>query len=95
MINTNSLMNDLDAIFASNMFLKDEKVAYSLKGNVAGIFTDIECHFNKLENKIACVENQSFNNLDNIEKQRNVLTEYFKRQIDIAQQCLRDLGEWY
>lgn len=95
MINTNNLINDLDAIFASNMFLKDEKVAHSLKGNVASIFTDIECHFNNLESKITCVENLSFNNLDNIEKQRNVLVEYFKRHIDITQQCLRDLGEWY
>ena len=95
MIDVSYLIANLDEVLGDNMFLKDAKKADALKGSVHSVFCEVNTRLDGLENQLMCTTNQTFHDMEELNKVKDALRDYLKTQIDINQTLLRDLGEWY
>ena len=94
MIDVSYLIADLDGILGDNMFLKDARKAENLKGSIHSTFSQIETQIDCIESRLSPTENQTFHNMEELNKTTDALKEYLKNQISLNQQLLRNLGEW-
>ena len=95
MINVDYILNDLDAILGSNMFLKDADKAESLKGSVSCAFATIDAELSTLNTNLNTTINQTFGNAEDINNIRSALIQYLQENIEISRRFLGNLGEWY
>ena len=95
MIDVSHLITNLDEVLGDNMFLKDIQKAENLKGSVHSIFNQIQTQIDQIDCQLATTTNQTFSDMEEIQKVKEALKNYLKNQIDINQMLLRNLGEWY
>ena len=95
MYSVSSIIESLNEIAQSNMFLKDEQAIENLKTGIINTFDDLEKKQNYIETNINTAINQTFSNLENISKQRDALIQYLEDNISICKKCLNNLGEYY
>ena len=95
MINVSHLIANLDEVLGDNMFLKDIQKAENLKGSVHSIFNQIQTQIDQIDCQLTTTTNQTFSDMEELQKVRKALKDYLKNQIDINQTLLRNLGEWY
>ena len=95
MIDASYLIASLNEVLGDNMFLRDANKADNLKGSVNCIFSDINTSIDSLETQLACTTNQTFKNMEELNKVRDAIKEHLKSQIDLDRQLLSTLGEWY
>ena len=95
MIDVSYIIADLDEILGDNMFLKDARKAENLKGSIHSTFNQIETQIDCIESRLSVTENQTFSDMEELQKVKEALKDYLKNQIDINQTLLRNLGEWY
>lgn len=95
MIDVSCLIANLDAVLGDNMFLRDAHKADCLKGSVYSTFNQIETQIDQLECQLTATTSQTFSNMEELNKTKDALKDYLRNQIDLNQQLLRNLGEWY
>lgn len=95
MIDASHLIANLDEVLGDNMFLKDARKAENLKGSIHSTFNQIETQIDCIEGRLSVTENQTFSDMEELQKVKEALKDYLKNQIDINQTLLRNLGEWY
>lgn len=95
MINVSHLIANLDEVLGDNMFLKDIQKAENLKGSVHSIFNQIQTQIDQINCQLTTTTNQTFSDMEELQKVKDALKDYLKNQIDINQTLLRNLGEWY
>lgn len=95
MIDVSYLIADLDEILGDNMFLRDARKAENLKGSIHSAFSQIETQIDQLECQLTATTNQTFNDMEELNKTKDALKDYLRNQISLSQQLLRNLGEWY
>ena len=95
MIDVSYLIADLDEILGDNMFLKDARKAENLKGSIHSTFNQIETQIDCIESRLSVTEDQTFHDMEELNKTKDTLKDYLKAQIDINQTLLRNLGVWY
>ena len=95
MIDVSYLITDLDKVLGDNMFLRDAKKAENLKGSIYSTFSQIETQIDQLECQLTATTNQTFSDMEELNKTKDALKDYLRNQIDLNQQLLRNLGEWY
>ena len=95
MIDISYLIANLDEVLGDNMFLKDAHKADALKGSINTAFNQIGTQIDYMENRLSTTENQTFHDMEELNKTKDALKDYLKNQIDLNQQLLRNLGEWY
>lgn len=95
MIDASHLIANLDEVLGDNMFLKDIQKAENLKGSVHSIFDQIQTQIDQIDSQLTVTTNQTFSDMEELQKVRNALKDYLKNQIDINQTLLHNLGEWY
>ena len=95
MIDVSYLIANLDEVLGDNMFLKDARKAENLKGSIHSTFSQIETQIDCIESRLSVTENQTFHDMEELNKTKDALKDYLKNQIDINQTLLRNLGEWY
>lgn len=95
MIDVSYLIANLDEILGDNMFLRDARKAENLKGSIHSTFNQIETQIDCIESRLTATENQTFTDMEELNKTKEALKDYLKTQIDINQTLLRNLGEWY
>ena len=95
MIDVSYLIANLDEILGDNMFLRDARKAENLKGSIHSAFNQIETQIDCIESRLSVTENQTFRDMEELNKMKDALKNYLKTQIDINQTLLRSLGEWY
>lgn len=95
MIDISYLIANLDEILGDNMFLKDAQKAENLKGSVHSIFNQIQTQIDQIDCQLIVTTNQTFSDMEELQKVKDALKDYLKNQIDINQTLLRNLGEWY
>lgn len=95
MINVSHLIANLDEVLGDNMFLKDVKKAENLKGSIHSTFNQIETQIDCIESRLSVTENQTFSDMEELNKTKDALKDYLRNQIDLNQQLLQNLGEWY
>ena len=89
------LIANLDAILGENMFLKDARKADALKGSIHTIFCEVDKRLDSLETQLSYTTNQTFSDMEDLNKVKDALKDYLKNQIDLNKQLLSNLGEWY
>ena len=77
------------------MFLRDARKAENLKGSIHSTFNQIETQIDQLECQLTATANQTFNDMEELNKTKDALKDYLRNQIDLNQQLLRNLDEWY
>lgn len=77
------------------MFLKDAHKADALKGSIHTALNQIGTQIDCMENRLSTTENQTFHDMEELNKTKDALKDYLKNQIGLNQQLLRNLGEWY
>ena len=95
MIDVSYLIANLDEVLGDNMFLKDIQKAENLKGSVHSIFNQIQTQIDQIDCQLTTTTNQTFSDMEELQKVKKALKDYLKNQIDINQTLLRNLGEWY
>ena len=95
MINDNYLIANLDEVLGDNMFLKDARKAEALKGSIHSIFTEVNTKFDNFESQLLYTTNQTFSDMEELNKTKDAFKDYLKNQIELSQKLLRNLGEWY
>ena len=95
MIDVSYLIANLDEILGDNMFLRDARKAENLKGSIHSTFNQIETQIDCIESRLSVTENQTFHDMEELNKTKDALKDYLKAQIDINQTLLHNLGEWY
>lgn len=95
MIDASHLIANLDEVLGDNMFLKDARKAENLKGSIHSTFNQIETQIDCIESRLSVTENQTFSDMEKLQKVKEALKDYLKNQIDINQTLLHNLGEWY
>ena len=95
MIDVSYLIANLDEVLGDNMFLRDARKVENLKGSIHSTFSQIETQIDCIESRLSVTENQTFHDMEELNKTKDVLKDYLKNQIDINQTLLRNLGEWY
>lgn len=95
MIDVNYLITNLDEVLGDNMFLKDARKAENLKGSIRATFNQIETQIDQLECQLTATTNQTFNDMEELNKTKDALKDYLRNQISLSQQLLCNLGEWY
>ena len=95
MIDVSYLISNLDEVLGDNMFLKDARKAENLKGSIHSAFNQIETQIDSLECQLTATANQTFSDMEELQKVKSALKDYLRSQIDLNQQLLRNLGEWY
>lgn len=95
MIDVSYLIANLDEVLGDNMFLKDAHKADALKGSVHAVVNQVETQLDQLECQLNATTSQTFSDMEELQKVRDALKDYLKCQIDLNQQLLRNLGEWY
>ena len=95
MIDASHLIANLDEVLGDNMFLKDIQKAENLKGSIHSIFDQIQTQIDQIDSQLTVTTNQTFSDMEELQKVRNALKDYLKNQIDINQTLLHNLGEWY
>ena len=95
MIDVSYLIANLDEILGDNMFLRDARKAENLKGSIHSTFNQIETQIDCMESRLSATENQTFHDMEELNKTKDALKDYLKAQIDINQTLLHNLGEWY
>ena len=95
MIDASHLIANLDEVLGDNMFLKDARKAENLKGSIHLTFNQIETQIDCIESRLSVTENQTFSDMEELQKVKESLKDYLKNQIDINQTLLHNLGEWY
>lgn len=93
MIDVSYLIANLDEILGDNMFLRDARKAENLKGSIHSTFSQIEMQIDCIESRLSVTENQTFHDMEELNKTKDALKDYLKTQIDINQTLLRSLGE--
>lgn len=94
MIDVSYLIANLDEVLGDNMFLKDAKKAEALKGSIHSVFNQMETQIDQIEYQLSATTNQTFNDMEELNKTKEALKDYLKNQISLNQQLLRNLGEW-
>ena len=95
MIDVSHLIANLDEVLGDNMFLKDIRMAENLKGSIHSTFNQIETQIDCIESRLSVTESQTFSDMEELNKTKDALKDYLRNQIDLNQQLLRNLGEWY
>ena len=95
MIDASHLIANLDEVLGDNMFLKDIQKAENLKGSVHSIFNQIQMQIDQIDCQLTTTTNQTFSDMEELQKVKEALKDYLKNQIDINQTLLYNLGEWY
>lgn len=95
MLDVSYLIANLDEVLGDNMFLKDAKKAENLKGSIHSAFNQIETQIDCIESRLSVTENQTFSDMEELNKTKDALKDYLRNQISLSQQLLRNLGEWY
>ena len=95
MIDVSYLIANLDEVLGDNMFLKDIQKAENLKGSVHSIFNQIQMQIDQIDCQLTTTTNQTFSDMEELQKVKEALKDYLKNQIDINQTLLHNLGEWY
>ena len=95
MIDVSYLIADLDEILGDNMFLRDARKAENLKGSIYSTFNQIETQIDCIDSRLSVTESQTFSDMEELNKTKDALKDYLRNQIDLNQQLLRNLGEWY
>lgn len=85
MIDVSHLIANLDEVLGDNMFLKDARKAENLKGSVHSIFNQVETQLDCIESRLSITENQTFHDMEELQKVKDALKDYLKCQIDINQ----------
>lgn len=83
MIDVSHLIANLDEVLGDNMFLKDARKAENLKGSVHSIFNQVEIQLDCIESRLSVTENQTFHDMEELQKVKDALKDYLKCQIDI------------
>ena len=73
MIDASYLIANLDEVLGDNMFLKDAKKADALKGSIHSIFCEINTRLDDLENQLMCTTNQTFHDMEELQKVKDAL----------------------
>ena len=94
MIDVSYLIANLDEVLGDNMFLKDAKKAEALKGSIHSVFNQMETQIDQIKYQLSATTNQTFNDMEELNKTKEALKDYLKNQISLNQQLLRNLGEW-
>ena len=94
MLDVSYLIANLDEVFGDNMFLKDARKAENLKGSIHSTFNQIETQIDCIESRLSVTENQTFSDMEELNKTKDALKDYLRNQIDLSQRLLRNLGEW-
>lgn len=95
MLDVSYLIANLDEVLGDNMFLRDAQKAENLKGSIYSTFNQIETQIDCIESRLSITENQTFSDMEELNKTKEALKDYLRNQIDLNQQLLRNLGEWY
>ena len=95
MIDVSYLIANFDEVLGDNMFLKDIQKAENLKGSIHSIFNQIQTQIDQIDCQLTTTTNQTFSDMEELQKVKKALKDYLKNQIDINQTLLRNLGEWY
>lgn len=95
MLDVSYLIANLDEVLGDNMFLKDAQKAENLKGSIHSTFNQIETQIDCIESRLSITENQTFSDMEELNKTKEALKDYLRNQINLNQQLLRNLGEWY
>lgn len=95
MLDVSYLIANLDEVLEDNMFLRDAQKAENLKGSIYSTFNQIETQIDCIESRLSITENQTFSDMEELNKTKEALKDYLRNQIDLNQQLLRNLGEWY
>lgn len=95
MLDVSYLIANLDEVLGDNMFLKDAKKAENLKGSIHATFNQIETQIDCIDSRLSVTESQTFSDMEELNKTKDALKDYLRNQIDLNQQLLRNLGEWY
>lgn len=95
MIDVSYLIANLDEVLGDNMFLKDARKAENLKGSIHSTFNQIETQLDCIDSRLSVTESQTFSDMEELNKTKDALKDYLRNQIDLNQQLLRNLGEWY
>ena len=66
-----------------------------LKGVFISTFNQIETQIDCIESRLSVTENQTFSDMEELNKTKDALKDYLRNQIDLNQRLLRNLGEWY
>lgn len=78
MTDVSCLIANLDAILGENMFLKDAYKAESLKGSINTVFHEVDKRLDSLETQLSCTTNQTFSDMEDLNKVKNALKGYLK-----------------
>lgn len=95
MIDVSYLIANLDEVLGDNMFLKDARKAENLKGSIHSTFSQIETKIDCIESRLSVTENQTFSDMEELNKTKEALKDYLRNQIELSQTLLHNLGEWY
>ena len=95
MIDVSYLIANLDEVLGDNMFLRDARKAENLKGSIYSTFNQIETQIDCIDSRLSVTESQTFSDMEELNKTKDALKDYLRNQIDLNQQLLRNLGEWY
>ena len=85
MIDVSYLIADLDKVLGDNMFLKDARKAENLKGSIHSTFNQIETQIDCIESRLTITENQTFTDMEELNKTKEALKDYLRTQIDLNQ----------
>ena len=78
MTDVSYLIANLDAILGENMFLKDAYKADALKGSIHTIFCEINTRLDNFETQLSYTTNQTFSNMEDLNKVKDALKDYLK-----------------
>lgn len=95
MIDVSYLIADLDEVLGDNMFLKDARKAENLKGSIHSIFNQIGIKIDQIDCQLTGTTDQANNNTVELNTMKDGLKDYLRNQINLNQQLLHNLGEWY
>ena len=78
MIDISYLIADLDQVLGDNIFLKDARKAENLKGSIHSTFNQIETQIDCIESRLSVTENQTFNDMEELNKTKDALKDYLR-----------------
>lgn len=95
MIYSYEIEDSIDKIFESNMFLKDEEAIKHLKGSIYDTCVETQNQLDTIMHEVASTNSQVYTNVEEMEKIRKAITQYFKDNIDASRRALSILDEYY
>ena len=63
--------------------------------NINSIFNEVGDKIDELKSDLMTTSNQTYTDMRELEKVKEALKDYLHHQIDISQQLLRNLGDYY